>query len=51
MLSWGAEFLSYAMAASLTNFELTIEKLVYGGEGLGQDHSGADAALGSAAGM
>src|SRR5436190_17363431 len=36
VLSWGAEFLSYAMAASLTNFELTIEKLVYGGEGLGR---------------
>src|SRR5262249_26138691 len=31
-----AEFLSYAMAEPQTNFDLTIEKLVYGGEGLGR---------------
>src|SRR5258707_14273637 len=31
-----AEFLSYAMTPPQTNFELTIEKLVYGGDGLGR---------------
>src|SRR5260370_19517782 len=35
-IGWWAEFLSYAMAPPQTNFELTIEKLVYGGEGLGR---------------